>query len=78
MYTTGTYITSSEKFAEQIWSRVLNLYKVSIVTLMPATWDAILDSANGLATLDRNISNLDEARAGPVDGRALITDCSSP
>ncbi|OSX57852.1 hypothetical protein POSPLADRAFT_1155335 [Postia placenta MAD-698-R-SB12] len=73
MYTTGTYITPREKFAEQIWSRVLNLYKISIETLMPGTWDVIVDSANGLAALNRNLPNLNEA-AGPVDGRALITD----
>ncbi|EED78859.1 predicted protein [Postia placenta Mad-698-R] len=67
MYTTGTYITPREKLAEQIWSRVLNLYKISIETLMPGTWDVIVDSANGLTALDRNLPNLDEA-AGPVDG----------
>ncbi|KAF9799288.1 hypothetical protein IEO21_10593 [Rhodonia placenta] len=76
MYTTGAYITPRDRFAEQIWSRILNLYKISVETLMPETWDVIVDSANGLAALDRNLPNLNEA-AGPVDGRALITDCSS-
>ncbi|EED84250.1 predicted protein [Postia placenta Mad-698-R] len=83
MYTTGAYITPREKFVEQIWSCVLNLYKISIETLMPGTWDVIVDSANGLTALDRNLPNLNEA-AGPVDGplaseaRSMVQLCCTP
>ncbi|KAH9919579.1 hypothetical protein B0H21DRAFT_827380 [Amylocystis lapponica] len=75
MFKTGTFKQSPDKFAEHLWSRVLNFYAVSIGGLMPETWDTIVESAAGLAALSRSRPHevLDNADDG-MDARALIVD----
>ncbi|KAH9946457.1 hypothetical protein B0H21DRAFT_822760 [Amylocystis lapponica] len=72
-YRTGVY-ESGDKFLEQIWSPILNLYQKSITGLKPETWEVIVISTTGLDTLicDYPIEIADDDAM--MDGCALIVD----